>query len=297
MPSDMRVVVTGSESFIGKEVIAQCRERDIDVIGIDTVAPKESTYTFVQGDIRDPALAGHLPKGTDAVIHLAALSRDPDCKGEMQECFDINVMGTLNMLKVAGLVDAKQFIFASSEWVYDSFLEGEEKDEEAPIAIANIQSEYSLSKLVSESTLRIEHMRGSIPVTVLRFGIIYGPRKANWAAVESLASKVKRGERIEVGSLRTGRRFVHVRDIAEGILLSIGQSGFEIFNLTGDSLVTLGDIISRSEGAFQTKAVVDETSAGSVSVRNPSNAKAKKVLQWRPRVSLAEGLRSIESYL
>ena len=88
------------------------------------------------------------------MVHLAALSRDPDCKNKAIECFDVNVMGTLNLIKSTSVKNVKQFIFASSEWVYDKFIDSKEKNEESIINIENHFSEYALSKLVSESNLR-----------------------------------------------------------------------------------------------------------------------------------------------
>src|SRR5512142_2809004 len=103
-----KVIVTGSESFVARELIKQCKAAKIGVIGIDAVEPSNRGYTFVKGDIRDRDIASRLPKDADALIHLAALSRDPDCKGKALECFDINVLGTLNMLAAAKASDAKQ---------------------------------------------------------------------------------------------------------------------------------------------------------------------------------------------
>lgn len=293
----MTIIVTGSESFVGMELIAQCKARSIDVWGIDTVAPEVPSYTFTKADIRDHNLRTLFPRSAEAVVHLAALSRDPDCAGKIYECFDINVMGTLNVLEAAKASGTKQFIFASSEWVYPNFVNGEEKDETAHLDAADLHSEYAISKLVGEGALRIDHERSKLPTTILRFGIIYGPRASNWSAVESLASKVARGERIEVGSLMTGRRFVHVSDIARGILASLGRTQCETFNLTADSLITLQDIVAESEEVFSTKAQVTQSAPNNPNVRNPSNRKAKKELGWTPTIDLRSGIESLRPFL
>lgn len=293
----MTVIVTGSESFVGRELIAQCQARGITVHGIDAVSPVAPSYTFTRADIRDPDLPRLFPPSAEAVIHLAALSRDPDCAGKIFECFDINVMGTLNVLKAAKAAGATQFIFASSEWVYPPFVHGEEKDETARLDAADLHSEYAISKLVGEQVLRIDHERSKLPTTILRFGIIYGPRSNNWSAVESLASKVARGEPIEVGSLMTGRRFVHVADIARGILTSLGRTECEIFNLTADSLITLQDIIAESEKVFSRKAHITQSNPNNPNVRNPSNRKAIEALEWTPTIDLRSGIESLRPFV
>ncbi len=290
----MKIVVTGSLGFIGSEVTSQLQEAGHTVIGIDLVSPATKLpYEFHVADFRLPAIAYAIPEGADAIIHLAALSSDPMCKNKPYECFDVNVMGTLNLMRVATQKKVKQFIFASSEWVYEKFVGDEEKDENAVIDIAGHTSEYALSKLVSEANLRIQYKNGFCNATVLRFGIIYGPRKANWSAVESVMSQVKNQNEVTVGSVKSGRRFVHLTDIARGIVKSIGLAGFEIINLSGDRLVTLGEVISESEKIFGKKVKIIEKAPTEISVRNPLNTKAKKLIGWTPEIDIVTGLKTL----
>jgi len=290
------IVVTGSESFIGKKLISSLLEKNEKIIGFDLVE-KSQNYNFVKIDIRSENLEDHIPENTDVLIHLASLSSDPLCKGKSYETFDINVMGTLNLIRAAIKKNVKQFIFASTEWVYEGFNGNEEKDENSIIDITQHKSEYALSKLVSEINLKQEFDNGLSNVTILRFGIIYGPREKNWAAVESIASMVKNNAEVTVGSLKTGRRFVHVFDIIEGIILSIGKSGFNIINLTGDKIITLNDIIKTTEKLFNKSIRTIEKNPTNISLRNPSNQKAKKLLDWNPKINLEDGIKSIESFL
>lgn len=293
----MKIIITGSESFVGKELILQLKTLNYNIIGFDSVKPTNPDYEFHQVDIRDPEIYKFIPNDADVLIHLAALSRDSDCKKRAIECFDVNVMGTLNLIKSASVKNVKQFIFASSEWVYDKFINYEEKNEESIINIENHFSEYALSKLVSESNLRQQYNHGFCDVTILRFGIIYGPRKSNWSAVESIFSQVKNQNQITVGSLKTGRRFVHVSDIARGIVDSFGLKGFNIINLTGNQIMTLKDIIDLSQQILNKKIQVLESNPEQISIRNPSNSKAKQIIGWEPKIDLKSGLESLISYV
>jgi len=293
----MTIVVTGSESFVGQELIKQCKKQKIPIIGFDTVNAKNTDYSFHQIDIRSPKIRDVIPNNTESLVHLAALSRDPDCKGKGYECFDVNVMGTLNLIKASLEKNVKQFIFASSEWVYDEFKQNEEKDENDFINISNHTSEYALSKLVSETNLKQQYLNGFSPVTILRFGIIYGPRKNNWSAVESIISTIKNESELTVGSLKNGRRFIHVSDIARGIIKSIGLKGFNIINLTGNKVITLGDIIEYSQRILMKTVTVHEKNPTQINVRNPSNVYAKKILNWEPEVDLDDGLKTILPFI
>jgi nucleoside-diphosphate-sugar epimerase len=291
------LVITGSESFVGRELILQCKNKGLNVVGFDSVNATNTDYEFHQVDIRSPTISDFIPSGADAVIHLAALSRDTDCKNRAYECFDVNVIGTLNLIKASLRKNVKQFIFASSEWVYDEFKKDEEKDEDAYINISNLGSEYALSKLVSEINLKQQYKNGFCNVTILRFGIIYGPRRDNWSAVESILNGIKNKSEITIGSLKTGRRFVHVSDIARGIIMSVGLNGFNTINLTSDKIVTLQEIIDVSQRILNKSIRIIETTPSQVSVRNPSNNKAKKILHWKPEMDLETGLRTILDFV
>ena len=87
----MKILITGSESFVGKDLIAKCKEAKIEVIGIDSIKPENPNYEFYQKDIRSDQIDDLIPSGIDALVHLAALSRDQDCAGKAYDCFDINV--------------------------------------------------------------------------------------------------------------------------------------------------------------------------------------------------------------
>ena len=291
------IVITGSESFVGKELMKQCKKKNISFIGIDSIEVKNADYVYHQLDIRDSKINEIIPSNVDAIIHLAALSRDADCKGKGFECFDVNVMGTLNLIRAAKLKNVKQFIFASSEWVYNEFIDDEEKDEDSVIDISKYSSEYAFSKIVSEINLKQQFLNMFCSVTILRFGIIYGPRKNNWSAVESIFNEIKNETKIEISSLKNGRRFIHVTDIVNGIIKSIGLNGFNVLNLTGDYLITMKKLISESEKIFCKKVLVIERHQTVKDVRNPSNQKAKQVLNWKPEISLEEGLMSINNFL
>ena len=95
----MNIFLTGSGSFIGREVLKVCKARRINVVGVDLAATGQEGCSVA--DIRSPDIAEKIPANVDAVVHLAALSRDPDCRNRAYPCFDINVMGTLNLMEAA----------------------------------------------------------------------------------------------------------------------------------------------------------------------------------------------------
>lgn len=290
----MTLLITGASSFVGLELIRQCRERGIEFAGLDAVAALPET---VVADIADRNLSALIPDGIDTVVHLAAISRDPDCQRDPVRCYEVNVAGTVNVFEVCREKGARQFIFASTEWVYNSFNPEAAKLESDIVDVAKLTSDYALSKIAAETALHIRHFQTELAVTVLRFGIIYGPRRSNWSAVEQLLATVAEGEPVKIGSRATARCFIHVSDIARGILAAIGCQGYEVINIQGDKPVTLGEIVDCAGKLLGLSPDITETNPASPSVRNVSNAKARTMLGWRPQVDIGAGLASVARHL
>lgn len=291
----MHLVLTGSESFIGSELRKHCEARGIRVTGLDMVAVNRPECHQV--DIRSPEIDQAIPKGADALIHLAAISRDQDCRRDLQTAFEVNVNGTINLIRAAQLRGVKQFIFASSEWVYGNAHDGEVQTEESVLDASRIASEYALTKIVGERLLFMAHRRELCPVTILRFGIVYGPRSKPMSAVEGLFNEVDKQETVEIkGSLNSGRRFIHVSDIAQGIISALGRTDYEIFNLSGDRVVTFREIIKESMQLLGRNPNVVETDPSAVNFRNPDNQKARRDLGWTPKIDIRQGLTTLMEF-
>jgi UDP-glucose 4-epimerase len=288
----MKIAVTGAASFIGSALHTYCETHGIGWTGVDA-APAGPHHT-ISADISLPGWETALPEGLDALVHLAAISRDADCRRDPARALAVNVGGTWRVVEAARARGIRQIVFASSEWVYGDIDAGV-KTEEAVIDVAAVKSEYPLTKLAGERLLWMAAQTPpALAATVLRFGIVYGPRGSNWSAVESMCDAVAQRDRIEVGSLDTARRFIHVDDIASGIAAALGRApGFEIFNLTGSRLVTLGDIISESVRLHGRSPAVEERTPGRPSIRDIDNAKARRELGWEPRIGLRQGLEGL----
>ena len=285
------IFVTGAESFVGRALRDACAAADIRFTGIDLAEPMHPDV--VRGDIGDPDLAKLIPANIDAVVHLAALSRDADCRGRLAECLDVNVQGTLNVRAAARARGARQFIFASSEWVYGNGPFDTARAEDCPIDLDALSSEYALSKAIAEAVLRQDALTRGGNTTILRFGIIYGPRGANWSAVEALAHTVATAEQVSVGALSTARRFIHVADIADAILASLGRSGLETFNVQGPTLASLGDVIAAACVHTGRSPTITETSPETPSIRNIDATRFTAATGWVPRIGLVDGIASL----
>jgi nucleoside-diphosphate-sugar epimerase len=285
-----KVVVTGSSGFVGAKLCQLLADNGHEIIGVDTATGKNSTsYPQIALDFADPEISRYLDSET-TVIHLASISTDGDCRNNPERAIDVNLLKLQKLKKLLDSGKVKQLIFASSEWVYPEKEEVEIQDEAVEISSKRLSSLYAISKLLGEDILRLQR---ETPTIVLRFGIVYGPRAKPGSAPESLLYNVSINKDIEVGNLDTSRRFIFVDDLVLGILRVIEsdiQLGFHIYNLAGNRLVSLKDIILTSQDI--TKNTINFSQALSpASIRNPVSDKFEGQFRWEPMTSLDLGLR------
>jgi len=290
----MRVHVTGAASFIGDVLLQHCRSSGLEVSGSDLSVSNQSG--IVCADIRDSNFARFIPDDTEVLVHLAAVSREADCKGRMDDWYQTNVRASENVLRAASARGVSQLVFASSEWVYDYF-GMEERTEQDSIDPMGVSSEYGLSKLLAESALLHAVAETGIDLTILRFGIVYGPRPNNWSAVEALLNAVRTQESVNVGSLETARRFIHVQDIADAIHASFGQTGAKVFNVQGPDLVSLGEVIRIAKLLSGKNPVVQESDPEYSSIRRVSSAAIAHEIKWRAKTTIEDGMKDIIAYM
>jgi UDP-glucose 4-epimerase len=163
------------------------------------------------------------------------------------------------------------------------------------IDIENLNSTYALTKIIGEKML----LKSSsfFKTIILRFGIIYGPRKKNWSALESIFYNCMKSSKVEIGSGKTSRRFVHIDDLVQGILLSIKFPKSGIFNLSGNKDISLKKIISSAQKILKKNIKIIEKSSKNYTIRRPSNLLANQKLKWIPTIDLDQGLRQLNFFL
>lgn len=292
--------ITGHRGFIGSALVRRCEREGIEWVG----------YDLPDGDVRDAqGLVEKMPEGC-VVVHLAGLSSNKQCDADPELAYAVNVEGTRNVVNAAHARKAKQIILASSEWVYEG-LEGVLTEERLTNQMSEDMGVYARTKRAAEGAcLMLQPYRS----TILRFGIVYGPRQhasdcalhrapayepgpcdcgAGDSAVESIFRAV-RDRRVEVGSFQTARRFIHVEDIVSGILASVGREGYEVYNITGDELLTLDAVTKAAAWIHQPgQYTYAETNPEHPSIRDAPNTLARQALNWKPEYDLERGLRSL----
>lgn len=287
-----KVFITGIDSFVGKNLIKNLADK-FDFYGIDKV--KGKFYQAMEADLCSKDLIKLLKKDTEVIINLAALSDSKACNDDPINCYQTNVVGLVNLLEIAKRKKIKNIIHASTEWVYEDNNKLHKEDES--INFSKITSHYALSKIIDEQILRIYHAQNPyMNISCLRFGIIYGERKKNFSAFESIIRNVMSLKELSVGSLKTGRHFIHINDIVKAIVTSFNNKGFNIFNIQGSDFVTLDMLIKESTIQLNKKVKVVESNRNRPSIRKMSNIKAKTKLKFEAKLSYKQGISEIINF-
>ena len=282
----MKVFITGSESFIGSVLWSRLESEGHQVSGMDVAVKVRPGSVSI--DLRDPDLHRVIPANAK-IVHLAALSTDAMCANNQHEALGVNIGGTVNLVNAGIQKQCSQFVFASTEWVYGDVQNDETQSETDILDLRKIKSYYALTKKIGEEILLSSRLRQT---TILRFGIVYGLRKANHSAVEKICAMALEGN-VEIGSRKTGRRFLHVNDICDGIYSAIKAEKTGIFNLTGSRIISLGEIAETCSKVLNKTVLIVDNPTVQPSIRNPDNSKAGIELNWTPNHNLETGLKEI----
>ncbi len=305
----MNFLVTGGAGFIGSHVCERLLNTGHAVWALDDLNPfydislkqrnireiqkLAKPFTFVQGDITDAQTVGELFETVkfDQVIHLAARAGVRPSLAEPALYQRVNVEGTVNILEACRRNGVKKITIASSSSVYgvNSKIPFSESD---PIFAAI--SPYAASKLACEALGHVYHHVYKMDVAMLRFFTVYGPRQRPDLAIHKFAQLISAGKPIPVfGDGSTKRDYTFIDDILEGIIgCTRRELGFEIFNLGESQTIELSYLISLLEQALGKKAVIDRQppQAGDVPITFADVSKAQRLLGYKPRVKIEEGI-------
>lgn len=308
----MNVLVTGGAGFIGSHVAGRRLARGDRVVVLDDFndfydpALKRANvealrrapgFRIVEGDIRDRGLVARTfaEERFDAVVHLAARAGVRPSLTQPVLYEEVNCVATLHLLEAAVAHGSPLLLFASSSSVYgiNSKLPFAEDDPiDRPI------SPYATTKRAGELHVFTAHHLHGLAAWCLRFFTVYGPRQRPEMAIARFIRSLESGQPIPFyGDGSSSRDYTYVDDVADGVEAALDRGapagGFEIVNLGGAHPVTLRDLVVAIEQATGREAILDRQpmQPGDMPVTYASVEKAERLLGFRARVALADGLR------
>ncbi len=289
----MKALVTGGSGFIGSHVVDKLMDKGVDVRIYDGIMPTHrKDVEFYQGSILDITELGFAMNNVDAVFHLAAVADVKDVYNQPYRSEAINVRGTINILEAARSANVKRIIYGSTTWVYSEAAE-QEVNETTPLHAPS--HFYTATKLASEYYCQSYSKLYGMEVTILRYGIPYGPRARDGAVVPIFVRKALNGEPLTIaGDGSQFRKFVYVEDLAEGNALALKPiAKNKIYNLDGKEKITIKQIAETvSKVVGNVKIEYTPARPGDFSGKEVSSDLVKKELGWEARTSFEEGVRN-----
>jgi len=299
----MKILITGAGGFIGSSLLAKLpKDYEIICLGHSKNYNKlkfGDNVKLVEGEITDKKLVNDLIKDVDVVLHLAGVGGNPICLSDPVKAVSTNIHGTNVLVNAAIKNNVKRFLFASSYLAYSIL-----KERKPPFTEEmNLEPDdfYGALKAAGESSVM------NFPnFLILRFSTVYGYGLGFGAQLGGLAfrfvqSAYNDGSIKITGSGNQKFDLLHIDDLCEVILLILKSDiKNEIINLGCGKGVSLNDL------SFNVKEVFKNELNKEIKVDNVlkegykewpdhwmSIEKAKKLLDWSPKISLYDGLKEV----
>lgn len=293
----MNITITGGSGFIGSNLVRVLHKKyNITVFDINETQFNDATY--VQGNITNSKAANEAIKNADIVIHLAATLGVINTEENPIKTLDTNIFGTKNVLDACKNNNVKKIIFSSSSEIYGepTKIPINEADKVMPI------TNYGISKLAAEEYIKAYSKNFGITYTILRLFNIYGEKQRNdWVMSEFVNQAIKNQEIMIHGNGSQIRAFCHVNDAVKGFEIALKKGNNDTYNIGNDtepiSIKELAErIITLSNSKSSMKFLPFEKSnrdRNEIMNRAPNIEKARKQFDYKPEVSLNEGIKKI----
>jgi UDP-glucose 4-epimerase len=303
----MKILITGGAGFIGSHLCERFTSEGHTVVCLDDFSSGNlgnirgllslRNFKLFNGDVRDFNLLEKIIRDMDVIIHLAAQIHVDRSILEPKLTYDINVFGTLNVLELARQYDTEKVIHTSTSEVYGS-AQYVPMDESHPL---NAPHPYGASKIAADRMCNAYVCTYGLNVYVMRPFNAFGPRQKDIGYGGAISIFVKRvlngAPPIVYGDGTQTRDYTYVDDLVEAfsMVLKFKDPIREPINFGTGKEVKIIDlankIISLSGKKGKIKPVHVTPRPGEVQRLIADYSRAKKLLGWKPRYTLDDGLK------
>jgi len=296
----VKSLVTGGAGFIGSNLVDQLVKKKHKVIVLDNFSTgrrsnlshhAKEKVKVIKVDISKNNYLDKYFKGVNYVFHLAGIADIVPSIENPSKYFDSNVVGTLNVVQASKNAKIKKFIYAASASCYgipDKFPIKES-------AKINTMYPYAFTKWQAEELIMHWRKIYNFPAISIRFFNAYGPRSRTSGAYGAvfgvfLAQKLANKPLTIVGNGNQTRDFVHVYDLVNGIIkAALSKKVGKIYNIGGGKEVKVNKISKLIGG----KTIHIPKRPGEPSRSLADITKIKKDLNWRPKITIEEGVKNL----
>jgi NAD dependent epimerase/dehydratase len=304
---DKKVLVTGAGGFIGSHLVERLVGLEAQVRAFvrynsrsnwgfieDLPEDVRSKVEISTGDLKDFGAVWNAVKDREIVFHLGALIAIPYSYINPGDAVQTNVIGSLNVLNASRECGVEKLVHTSTSEVYGTALYVP-IDEKHPL---QAQSPYAASKIGADKLAESFHLTYDLPVAIIRPFNTYGPRQSARAVIPTIIMQALTRNKVNLGAVHPTRDFSYVEDTVSGFIrvAESPDSTGEVINIGSGREISIGDL------AYKIASLMDKnvdviSDAGRIRPDKSEvnrlladNTKAKKLLQWEPKISLDEGL-------
>lgn len=313
MLENATILITGGAGFIGTSLTRRLADKNrirvFDTLRRNALGQsgldKHPNVELVVGDVCDARALREAMQGVQYVVHMAAIAGVDTVLKHPVLTMEIALAGTMNALRAAVEVGGiKRFVDFSTSEVFGSYaFRVREADVTSLGAVGEARWTYAVSKLATEHLAHNYWKEHQLPTCSIRPFNIFGPGQVGEGAIHAFVVRALRGEPLHVHNEGDQiRSWCYIDDIVDGILLSMTRveaigNAFNIGNPRSTiTIYQLAHLVARLVGSAS-KVVPVKWDFPDVELRVPDVRKAEKLLGYRAKVELEEGLlRTIDWY-
>jgi nucleoside-diphosphate-sugar epimerase len=302
----MKSIVTGAAGFVGSHLVDRLLNEGHDVVGIDcftdyydralkerniAAARTHPKFRFIEEDLNEMDLGAVIDEG-DVIYHQAAQA---GVRASWGESFDIytrlNIGATQRLLEFCKDCRPARFVYASSSSVYGDTDKFPEQEDDHPRPI----SPYGVTKLAAEHLCVLYFKAFGVPTVSLRYFTVYGPRQRPDMAFNKWCRAALLDQTLPIfGDGDQTRDFTFVEDIVDAVRAAAeADCAGQVMNLGGGNRVTVNYVLDVLRDIHGRSLKLDDQGSQKGDVRHTAAdiTRAQTLLNYQPKVSLAEGLR------
>lgn len=300
----MRILVTGGAGFLGSHLCDRLLAEGHEVIAMDNLITGSTDniahlvgnqkFTFIKHNITNYI---YLQGDLDAILHFASPASPVDYLELPIQTLKVGSLGTHNALGLALAKGARLLLASTSEVYGDPQVHPQTEDYWGHVNPIGPRGVYDEAKRFAEAITMAYHRSHGVQTRIVRIFNTYGPRMrlADGRVVPNFVAQALRGEPLTVyGDGSQTRSFCYVSDLVEGIyrlLLSEEVEPVNIGNPTETSILQFAEKINEFTNN-QGGIIFQPLPKDDPKQRKPNIGKAQRILQWEPKVSLDDGMKT-----
>tara|TARA_Y100000310_G_scaffold228966_1_gene231308 strand:+ start:3459 stop:4391 length:933 start_codon:yes stop_codon:yes gene_type:complete len=298
------IVITGGAGFIGSHLCKFLLEKNFNVISVDNLVTgnlnnieelrNNDKFKFIHHDISNHIA---INEDVDMVLHFASPASPVDYQKIPIQTLKVGSLGTHNTLGLALSKKAKYLLASTSEIYGDPKVSPQPESYWGNVNPIGPRGCYDESKRFAEAITMAYHTIHKLDTKIVRIFNTYGPkmRKHDGRVVPNFINQVINGKPITIyGDGKQTRSFCFISDLIEGIyklMLSSLNQPINLGNSDEHSILEFADIIKKLTNN-DSKIIFEDLPIDDPQVRCPDISNAKKLLDWEPKTTLNDGLKT-----